>query len=198
VLQGKLENIPAGLETEVFLGIVFGGRFPRTLLARAVERCRAEQKVTRERAAIVRAYLIRNEDVEVKVGLDRENASAGYRLGRLLAVLERVQGSAQNNPNKTIVDRYYGAASTRPATVFPRLIPLAQHHLAKLSGGLAAFYQSQLGEVIGELAEVPATLDLQQQGLFALGYYHQRQEFYKKQEKPANANDGIDEEGDAE
>lgn len=137
VLQGKLENLPGDLQTEVFLAIVFGGAFPQTLLARAVGRCRAEQRVTRERAALIKAYLIRNEGLEAKVGLDKENASAGYRLGRLMAVLERVQAAAQKNPNKTIVDRYYSAASTRPATVFPTLIALAQHHLAKLTGGLA-------------------------------------------------------------
>jgi CRISPR-associated protein Csd1 len=187
VLQGKLENLPRSLETECFLSIVFGWRFPRTLLARAVGRCRAEQKVTRDRAAMIRAYLIRNDGMEVTVGLDRGNTSAGYRLGRLLAVLERVQDAAQNNPNKTIVDRYYGAASTRPATVFPRLVALAQHHLAKLTGGLAAFYQAELGEVISGLAGLPATLSLNEQGLFGIGYYHQRQDFYRKREgEPGN------------
>ena len=192
VLQGKLENLPGGLQTDVFLAIVFGGKFPQTLLARAVGRCRAEQKVTRERAAVLRAYLIRNEETEVKVGLDKENTSAGYRLGRLMAVLERVQVAAQNNPNKTIVDRYYGAASTRPATVFPRLLSLAQHHLAKLTEGLESFYQSQLGEVMAGLAIFPATLTLEEQGLFALGYYHQRQDSFKKQEnKPDNGGDGT-------
>src|SRR5207237_6498592 len=128
-----------------------------------------------ERAALLRAYLILNQKLEVNVGLDKENPSAGYRLGRLLAVLERVQGAAQNNPNKTIVDRYYSAASTRPATVFPRLVALAQHHLAKLTGGLAVFYQSRLGEVMDGIAAFPPTLKLEDQGLFALGYYHQRQ-----------------------
>ncbi len=181
-LQGKLENVPGGLEADFFLAIVFGGRFPRTLLARAVERCRAEQAVTRERAALLKAYLIRNSGLEVNVGLDRGNPNAAYRLGRLMAVLERVQGAAQKNRNKTIVDRYYGAASTRPATVFPRLLSLAQHHLAKLSGGLAFFYQSQLSDVMDGLAQFPPTLKLEEQGLFALGYYHQRQDFYATQE----------------
>jgi CRISPR-associated protein Csd1 len=178
VLQGKLENLPPSLLTDVFAGIVFGGDFPRTLLARAVGRCQAEQKVTRERAALLRAYLIRNSKLEVNVGLDKENTSVGYRLGRLMAVLERVQGAAQNNPNKTIVDRYYGAASTRPATVFPRLMALAMHHLAKLTAGLEGYYQKNLGEVMDGIAGFPQTLSLEEQGLFALGYYHQR--FFKK------------------
>lgn len=182
VLQGKLDNLTPGLVSDVFIAIVFGGRFPRTLLTSAVGRCRAEREVRRERAAILRAYLNRNEQLEVSVGLDKENPSAGYRLGRLMAVLERVQAAAQNNPNKTIVDRYYGAASTRPATVFPRLIGMAQHHMAKLTGGLQHFYQARLSEVMDGIATFPAVLDMKEQGLFALGYYHQRQDFFKKTE----------------
>ncbi|MEO8663480.1 MAG: type I-C CRISPR-associated protein Cas8c/Csd1 [Bryobacteraceae bacterium] len=174
VLQGKLENLPPALVTDVFLAIIFGRRFPQTLLARAVSRCRAERKVTRERAAILRAFIIRNTPMEVTVGLDISNPSEAYRLGRLMALLERIQGAAQNNPNKTIVDRYYGAASTRPGTVFPRLIASAQHHLSKLTRGLAAFYQTELGDVVNGLSTFPATLSLENQGLFALGYYHQR------------------------
>lgn len=180
VLQGKLENLSPGFVTDIFMAIVFGNGFPHTLLSSAVNRCRAERKVTRERAACLRAYLRRNNNVEVSVGLDKNNKSAGYRLGRLMAVLERVQTAAQNNPNKTIVDRYYGAASTRPGIVFPRLIAMAQHHAAKLTGGLQAFYQSRLGEVIDGIGAFPTVLNMEEQGLFALGYYHQRQEFFKK------------------
>jgi CRISPR-associated protein Csd1 len=197
VLQGKLENLAPGLVTDVFLAIVFGLRFPRTLLANAVGRCRAERKVTRERAALLRVYLIRNHNMEVNVSLDTDNLRVGYRLGRLMAVLERVQAAAQNNPNKTIVDRYYGAASTRPATVFPRLVALAQHHLAKLTGGLQFFYQSRLGEVIDGIAALPPTLSLEEQGLFALGYYHQRQEFFKKSGSTPEAENTGSEKGEA-
>src|SRR5207302_1068290 len=109
------------------------------------------RKVTRERAALARGYLIRNRILEVSVSLDKTNKQPGYRLGRLLAVLERVQSLAQGNPNKTIVDRYYGAASTRPVVVFPRLIALAQHHFVKLKGGAETFYQKLLGEVMDGL-----------------------------------------------
>jgi CRISPR-associated protein Csd1 len=182
VLQGKLDNLQPGMVTQVFIAIVFGGSFPRTLLTAALGRCRAERSVTRERAAILRAYLKRNQGWEITVSLDKENPSAGYRLGRLMAVLERVQGAAQNNPNKTIVDRYYGAASTRPAVVFPRLIAMSQHHLTKLTGGIQHFYQRRLAEVIDGLATFPPVLSMEEQGLFALGYYHQRQDFFKKTE----------------
>ena len=183
VLQGKRENLPPGLAADVFQAIVFGWPFPRTMLARAVGRCMAERKVTHERAALVRGFLTRNLKMEVHVSLDKESKDPGYRLGRLLAVLERVQGSAQNSPNKTIVDRYYGAASTRPGVVFPRLIALAQHHLAKLKGGAQTFYQKLLGDVMdGISAPFRPTLSLEEQGQFAVGYYHQRQEFFKKAE----------------
>jgi CRISPR-associated protein Csd1 len=197
VLQGKLDNLPPELATEVFLAILFERKFPQTLLARAVGRCRAEQKVPRERAAILRAYLIRNLRQEVSVGLDKTNTSVGYRLGRLMAVLERAQAAAQGNPNKTIVDRYYSAASTRPGTVFPRLVALAQHHIAKLTGGLAAFYHSRVGDVMDGIAGFPATLSMVEQGLFALGYYHQRQDFYKKADADAGNGENGSEKGEA-
>jgi CRISPR-associated protein Csd1 len=183
VLRGKLENLPPGLAADLFQAILFAWPFPQTLLARAVARCAAERQVSRERAALLRGYLIRNIKWEVSVSLDKENTDPGYRLGRLLAVLERVQSLAQNNPNKTIVDRYYGSASTRPASVFPRLIALAQHHLVKLKGGAEIFYQKLVGEVMdGMSAPFRATLSLEEQGQFAVGYYHQRQEFFKKEE----------------
>jgi len=180
VLQGKVGNLPAGMPAEVFLAIVFERQFPRMLLARAVGRCRVEQEVKPERAAVLRAWMNRNSNEEVSVALDTENTNAGYRLGRLMAVLERVQARAQNNPNATIVDRFYGAASTRPGTVFPRLVALAQHHLAKLHRGEEIGFQKRLGEVMEGIADFPAVLTLEDQGRFALGYYHQRQEFFKK------------------
>lgn len=199
VLQGKRENLPPGLTAETFEAIVFGWPFPRTLLARAVARCIAEQSVTRERAALVRGYLTRNEPKRsVSVALDRETPDSGYRLGRLLAVLERVQSEAQNNPNKTIVDRYYGSASTRPAVVFPRLLSLAQHHLAKLEQHREIHFQRLLGEVAdGIAAPMPSTLRLEEQGQFALGYYHQRQEFFKKRDV-VNKNQGEEQAAEGE
>jgi CRISPR-associated protein Csd1 len=187
----KTDNLPPNLAVDFFLAILFGRPFPRTLLSMAVARCRAEREVSRERAALLRACLIRNFRMEVSVSLDKDNAEPGYRLGRLLAVLERLQADAQNKPNKTIVDRFYGAASTRPATVFPSLIRLAQHHAAKLSS--AGFHQKRLGEVLDGLAAFPPTLRLEEQGLFALGYYHQRQEFFRPKETEPQSQTGEQE-----
>ena len=114
------------------------------------------------------------------MGLNRESPDPGYRLGRLLAVLERLQSEGNRGLNKTIVDRFYGAASTRPVTVFPSLIHLAQHHVGKTRN--PGFFQRELGEVLDGLQTFPAHLSLEEQGLFAIGYYHQRQEYFKKRE----------------
>ena len=127
------------------------------------------------------------------MGLNRESPDPGYRLGRLLAVLERLQGEANRNLNKTIVDRYYGAASTRPVTVFPSLIHLAQHHAGKARN--PGFFQKEIGEVLEGVETFPPHLSLQEQGLFALGYYHQRQEYFKKRASvPGEATSGAEEE----
>jgi len=190
-LQGKLDNLPPGVVGDMFLAIVSGRRFSRKLLDLAVERCRTERGVTRERAALVRACLsFKCGDREVKVSLDKDDLRPGYRMGRLLSVLEQLQRSQRQKA--TIVERFYGAASARPATVFPGLIRLAQHHLAKSSGG--GFFQGRLGEVLDGVDGFPATLNLEQQGLFALGYYHQRQEFIRS--RPAADETAADNEQD--
>lgn len=195
-VQGKLENLSPTLAGDFFLAILFRLPFPRTLLSAAIQRCRAERRVSPERAAVITVYLNRNrKEKPIPMGLNPSETDPGYRLGRLLAVLEKLQAEAIN-PSSTIVDRYYGAASTRPATVFPALLKLAQHHTGKTR--TPGRYQAQLGEVLEGLSRFPSTLNLEEQGLFALGYYHQRQEFYRRkpesesnehistQEKPEN------------
>ena len=179
-VQGKAENLAPSLASDVFLAILFGRALPRTLLLSALQRCRAEQMVTRERAALLGLYLVRNSGKEgIDMGLNRELADRGYRLGRLLAVLDRLQSSAIR-ANTTLVERYYGAASTRPGTVFPSLLKLAQHHAAKAQSG--GYFHAQLGEVLDGVASFPPTLSTDEQGMFALGYYHQRQEFFRRKD----------------
>jgi CRISPR-associated protein Csd1 len=195
-VQGKAENLPPSLAGEIFLAIIFGFKYPQLLLSAAIQRCRAEQSVTRERAAILQLYFQRNKQrQELTMGLNRELPDTGYRLGRLLAVLERLQSDTNRGLNKTIVDRYYGAASTRPVTVFPSLIHLAQHHAAKLKNSW--FFQKEIGEVLEAVPSFPSHLSLEEQGLFALGYYHQRQEYFKKREVPASAESTVSEEGES-
>ncbi len=115
--------------------------------------------------------------------LDRSNSSPPYLLGRLFCALELLQSSAQGNTNATIADRYYGAASTAPATVFPRLLNLSKHHLAKLrreQPGHAVNSDKLITEIMGGFSEdaFSNVLSMEEQGLFAIGYYHQRQDMF--------------------
>ena len=114
------------------------------------------------------------------MSLDEKNTNRGYRLGRLFAVLERVQQDANPGLNATIRDRYFGAASATPRAVFPQLLRLAQHHVAKATYGGGS--DRLIEAIVSDLDDFPTHLSLKDQGLFILGYYHQRQAFYKKVE----------------
>lgn len=180
---GKAENIPPNLGGDVMRSIIEALPYPQTLLAGAIRRIRAEQEITYPRAAIIKACINRySGKEELKVSLDENNTNTAYRLGRLFAVLERIQERASPNINATIRDRYYGAASSTPVTVFSTLLKLKNHHLAKLDKGEVVKYEKLLGQIMDGLANFPAHLDLQNQGRFAIGYYHQRQAFFTKSE----------------
>lgn len=181
---GKAENIPPNLGGDVIRSVIENLPYPQTLLSGAIRRIRAEQEVTYPRAAIIKACINRNEGMEeLKVSLDENNTNTAYRLGRLFAVLERVQERVSPNINATIRDRYYGAASSTPVTVFSTLLKLKNHHLAKLANkGEAVNYEKLLGQIMDGITDFPAHLNLQDQGRFAIGYYHQRQAFFTKSE----------------
>lgn len=180
--QGKAENLPPTLGGDIMHAILKGQPYPETLMQGALRRIRAEREVSFPRAALLKAYLIRNlNDQEITVSLNLENAAPGYRLGRLFAVLERVQERAQGNLNASIRERYYGAFSSTPVTVLPTLMKLKNHHLAKLPNrGEAVNLEKLFAEIIDGLADVPARLSLSEQARFAVGYYHQRQSFFNK------------------
>lgn len=157
-----------------------GTPLPLDLLYQTVRRNRAEQRVTRERAALIKLVLLSqrlmNPENEM-VQLDPESSNPAYRCGRLLAVLEEAQRLAVPGINATIVDRFFGTASSAPASVFPRLIRGAQPHLAKLRRdrrGAHEALQRRLEDIQGGLSAFPRVLSLEDQGWFALGYYHQR------------------------
>ena len=189
--QGKTENVPPHLAGEVMRAILGRARYPRTLMTSVLMRIRADGDINGIRAAILKACLIRQKEV-VPVALDRANTNAGYRLGRLFAVLESAQKAALPGLNATIRDRYFAAASATPASVFPVLIRNANHHLGNLrkgeKGGLAVWLEREIGEVMDGLgARFPGTLRIEEQGQFAIGYYHQR--FAKGAGKPAEIAD---------
>lgn len=113
------------------------------------------------------------------MALDRQRSNAGYVAGRLFALLEKIQeDSAEGDLNATIKDRYYSSASATPGVVFPRLIRLSQHHLGRLDRGPRIFFEKQVGEVMTMLSAFPPHLGIEDQGMFAVGYYHQRQDLF--------------------
>ncbi len=185
-LLNKADNIPPNLGGEVMRAIFEDLPYPAAMFNLAVSRCRAEQKPTYARAATVKASLNRwirfrkTQEKEFLPMLDPSNPNPAYRLGRLFAALEKIQEEASPGLNATIRDRYYGAASSTPVTVFTTLLRLKNHHMGKLSPGRATQMEKLLGEILGEVADFPRQLPLQDQGRFALGYYHQRQAFFTK------------------
>jgi len=156
-----------------------GGPLPYWLLYQAIRRNKAEQKVTRTRLTLIKMVILSkyNEQKEdYLVELDRNNVNPAYLCGRLLAELENIQRAAIKL-NTTLVERFYATASSAPASVFGSLLRLAQAHLAKLSKqkpGLYVVLQQRLEEIQSKLVIFPRVLKMEEQGLFALGYYHQR------------------------
>lgn len=191
-LQGKSENIPPNLSGNFMKAILTGTPYPQTLLSAVIRRCRAEREITYPRVALIKAILVRNrsyyttQEKEVDVALDTGNTNIGYRLGRLFAVLEKIQEEASPGINATIRDRFYGSASGTPVAAFPHLMKLKNHHLSKLENrGLAVNLEKVVGEIMEGINDLPTHLSLQDQGRFAVGYYHQRQDFFKKSETTA-------------
>lgn len=197
--QGKAKNVPPTLGGALMRAILGGGRYPRSLLAAVVGRMRADKNVTGKRAAICKACLVRDhrkglEEEDVPVSLDREETNPAYRLGRLFAVYESVQREALGRDvNATIKDRYFGAASATPASVFPLLERNSTNHLASLrkgdKGGLAHWFDREIDEIMAGInTEFPRSLRLEEQGRFAIGYHHQR----KTKRKVDSEGDGKD------
>jgi len=194
--QRKAENISPLLAGELMRAILTGGPYPRALLSAVVMRLRADRDVNGMRAAICKACLIRNRE-DVPVSLDRNEPNPGYRLGRLFAVLEAAQRAALGKVNASIRDRYYGAASATPASIFPVLLRNAGHHLSNLrkdKGGLAHWFEKEIGEIVDGLdSKLPHNLRIEDQGRFAVGYYHQR--FTKRADAPGDLNEISPENG---
>ncbi len=202
-IQGDSKNIQPRLAGQVMEAILEGTPYPQTLLAAVVSRARAEQSrkdqngnpmqnVTYPRAALIKAILVRGaryynqNEKEASLSLDTTNTNPGYLLGRLFAVLERTQEAASPGINATIRDRFYGAASSTPVAVFPHLLKLKNFHIGKLENrGQAVNLEKLIGEIIYKLlpeSPFPPHLSLPDQGRFAVGYYHQRQDFFTKKD----------------
>ena len=190
----KTENIPPNLAGEMIRSVLDGRRYPSTLLQAAVRRIRADHTLSFPRVSLIKACLNRDARLfqkpkeELHVSLDEANENVGYRLGRLFAVLEKIQGEASPSLNATIRDRFYGAGSGTPVTVFPILMRLKNHHLGKLENrGRVVFFEKLIGTIMSAISEFPAHLVLPDQGRFAVGYYHQQQDFYRKADPATQA-----------
>jgi CRISPR-associated protein Csd1 len=202
-VQGKRENIPPLLSGELTRAILSGEPYPQSLLAAVISRIRADKNVSYIRAALLKACLNRRQRkgrtafpnpqrMEVTVSLDENCTIPAYRLGRLFAVLENLQRAALGqNINATIRDKYLSSASAAPRSNFPTLLRNSHNHYAKLrkdKGGLAVFFDKAIRDIVDGLeveTGLPTTLDMEQQGLFFLGYYHQKA--YRSEKADQNA-----------
>jgi CRISPR-associated protein Csd1 len=192
---GRAE-LPPALGSQLMSAALRGSPFPRELIAFALRRLRVPPReeeppsLLRNRVSLIKATLCRlprdgQPPLEVSVSLDLNNTHPPYLLGRLFAVLERLQREALGEVNATLRDRYFSSAMAHPAVAFPRLLRLSAHHAAK-AGTQGAWLERLKGEIHDGLKAdfYPTTLTLEDQGLFAVGYYHQRQDFFKKRAKP--------------
>lgn len=187
----KTENIAPQLAGEWLRSILTGQRYPRQLLTQIVQRLRTDGDINGLRAALIKAVLHRDHrkgfiKEAIPMSLEIEGSPLAYRLGCLFAVLAKAQSDAIPGANATIVDRYYGTASSVPYSVFPRLISGFQNHLSKLrknedTKGWAFNYEKLMSSILDTLpAAFPKQFTIEQQGQFAVGYYHQKQAFFAK------------------
>lgn len=178
----KADDLPVTTPRALLSSAVTGKPVPLGLLFEAVRRNRAEQHVTHNRAALIKLVLLSQDTSQptkekYMVALTPNHPDVAYHCGRLLAVLEKIQEGALPNAKATIIDRFFGTASSAPASVFGRLLRGAQPHLSTLERDKRGAYvnlQRELEDVLQRVPGFPKTLTLQQQGLFSLGYYHQR------------------------
>ena len=191
-LSGKQSEATPNLPEAIVNSIFQGTPYPFTLFSACIRRIRAEsgshdKKAIRiARMAIIKAYLNRtnSNNKKIEIMLDKSNTNQGYLCGRLFAVLDKIQEDA--NGISSIRERYMNAASATPASVFATILNLSSHHMEKLTNdGKKIFFEKMKQEIIDKIpaSGFPAHLDLQDQGKFFIGYYHQRQEFFTKKEE---------------
>lgn len=203
--KSKSEDVPPQLAGELTRAILTGRRYPHSLLSNIIMRFRADGDISGTRVALCKGVLAReqrlgNKDItkgELPVSLDPTNTDPGYLLGRLFSTLENVQRAALGKQiNATIRDRYYGAASATPASVFPVLLRNAQHHLSRVrkdKPGFAVNLEKEVGGIIDQLGPTfPKNLRIEAQGHFAIGYYHQTQARFARADTTDTDSEGED------
>lgn len=180
-LVRELKDLPSLTTTILWRSAIAQSSIPQHLMSQALSRFKSDliqdKIVSHACMGLIKAYFIRRPsegDHHMKPYLNPDHPNPAYQCGRLLAVLAKLQQSALGNVGAGVVQRFYPAASTAPGLTLGRLIGNARNHLGKLDGGLSFWYEQQIAEVMGRLGDsFPRTLDLEGQGLFALGYYQQ-------------------------
>ncbi len=164
--------------------ILTGQNYPQGLYHGVLSRIRVGGPINHLKASILKAVLVRNHNMEVPMSLDTERKEIAYLLGRLFAVLERAQLDALGKVNSTIKDRFFSAASATPASVFPRLLRLSQHHIETADYGFRS--DRRIGDIMENIDDFPAHMNLQDQGQFAIGYYQQKNAIFGEISEAAN------------
>lgn len=197
------DKVSPALMAKLFDAIINGTAYPDALLAAVVRRVKTDTddeknsyiKMNNVRMGLIKACInrsarLKGKQEEIKMSLDLENKDPAYLCGRLFCKLEDIQRRASNDTlNRTIKDAYFSSAATRPAVVFPKLLSLSQHHLAKLDDKTAFFMDKEVTEIIGMMGSVfPSHLTIKEQGVFMLGYYQQKNQRFEKK-AAANAAD---------
>jgi len=178
------DEIPPLLGGSLMRAVLEGIPYPEALYSSVLRRIRADRTINYLRAAIIKGTLTRNHNQTVTTMLDTENTDPAYLLGRLFAALEKTQYDALGDLNAGLRDKFYSSASATPASVFPRILRTYQHHLAKLTGGAKVNRERLVQNILDGIPATgfPSNFNLKSQGIFALGYYHQRKEFFTKKE----------------
>ena len=187
---GKRENVPPIISGNFYQAILSGAKFPHNLLNNILTRINADGNINALRVAMIKAYLIRNlNSKEATVAFDPENTNKGYLLGRLFAIYERIQEGAIPNANATIKDKFYSSAAKQPRKIFKILDDGSANHLSKIrkdNKGREVYFVKLISDIMNAMspndAPFPVALSEEEQGLFTLGYYHQRNEFFKSKE----------------
>jgi CRISPR-associated protein Csd1 len=184
-VRDPTKDTPDAAVVDGLAGLALGGRpLADDILFQVVRRLRADGRITRERMALVKMVLGSNpprsrEEVEAMTRLNVDHPNPAYHCGRLLSLLNDIQYQALGDVNATVVDKYYGGASATPGAVFGLLVKNANHHLAKMRSDAAKeraarAMQARLRDMMAAIPDFPETLNLRDQALFALGYYHQQ------------------------
>ena len=214
----EAKNVPPLLIAPLIRAALEGGRYPDALASAVIRRIRADRQIDptawgenaletyhiREsaylRASILKAWLIRNHHQTIAMTYDPTKKSPAYRLGALFALLEKTQQDALGDVNAGIRDRFYSSASATPASVFPRLMRTYGHHLKKAAGdrkGYIAYREKEVQGILAEperMNEFPSHLNLRDQGIFAIGYYHKRKDLWTSNKPNAEAENASEQE----